>query len=358
MAQAWQRAFRRLSAFGDARRGEFLTNLAGLVDAGIPVYDALREMARVLGKEKDARAPILADMAAKLEAGRSLAEAMRPWLAPHEAMMVDASRRGVSLNVALRHAAELTLARTRIVGAITGALGYPAVLLAVGAAMLWVFGTQVIPVLSGILPADRWTGLAAFYHGLSGLIVNQGGPIGLGLLGALAAALASLPRWKPDPFRRRLDARIPPWNLYQVYQGAILLISIATMMRSGIAMADAVGILQANATAPWLKAHLRGLRRRLEEGGGVRLAALNQPIFPTDVRIAVALFDKFSEPDQAMKDLGQKATESAERSARRIGAGANGAVLVGTGLLLAGFIAAVFSVVMTFYTQMMAKMSL
>jgi type II secretory pathway component PulF len=358
MARPWQRTWRRWTAFGDARRGEFLMNLAGLVDAGIPVYDALREMARVLSRERDARAPILADMAARLEAGRSLAEALRPWLAPHEAMMVDASRRGVSLNAALRHAAELTLARARIVGAITGALGYPAVLLGVGTTMLWVFGTQVIPTLTQILAADRWTGLAAFYHGLSGLIVNHGGLIGLLALGALGTALASLPRWKPDPFRRWLDARIPPWNLYQVYQGAILLISIATMMRSGIAMADAVGILQANATAPWLKAHLRGLRRRLEEGGGVRLAALNQPVFPTDVRIAVALFDKFSEPDQAMKDLGLKATESAERSARRIGAAANGAVLVGTGLLLAGFIAAVFSVVMTFYTQMMAKMSL
>jgi type II secretory pathway component PulF len=357
MARSWPRTWRRWTAFGDRRRGEFLVNLAGLVDAGIPVYDALLEMARVLNREKDPRAPILADIAARLEAGRSLAEALRPWLASHEAMMVDASSRGVALNAALRHAAELTLARTRIVGAITGALGYPAVLLVVGAAMLWVFGTQVIPTLTQILAADRWTGLAAFYHGLSSLIVNHGGLIGLGAMGTATAALASLSRWKPDRFRRWLDGRVPPWNLYQVYQGAILLISIATMMRSGIAMADAVDILSANATAPWLKSHLRGLRRRLEEGGGVRLAALNLSVFPTDVRIAVALFDKFSEPDTAMSELGIKAAESAEHSARRIGALANGAVLVGTGLLLAGFIAAVFSVVMTFYNQMMSKMS-
>jgi type II secretory pathway component PulF len=354
----WQRRWRRLTAFGDRQRSEFLANLAGLVDSGIPVYDALQEMAKVLRREKDPRAAILVAMVRRLDAGQSLAEAMRPWLAAHEAMMVDASGRGVLLNAALRHAADLTAARTRIVGAVTGALGYPAVLLAVGAAMLWVFGTQVIPILTQILTADRWTGLGAFYHGLSSLIVHHGGLILLLGLTALGAALASLPRWKPGRLRGWLDRRVPPWNLYQVYQGAILLISIATMMRSGIAMSDAADILQENARAPWLKAHLRTLRRRLEEGGGVRLAALNHPIFPPDIRIAVALFDKFSEPDQAMAKLGVQAGDSAEKSAKRIGLAANAAVLVGMGLLLAGFVGAVFSVVMQFYTDMLTHMKL
>jgi type II secretory pathway component PulF len=354
----WQRRWRRLTVFGDRPRGEFLANLAGIVDSGIPVYDALQEMARVLRREQDPRAAILGAMVRRLRAGQSLAEAMRPWLAAHEAMMVDASGKGVVLNAALRHAAELTAARARIVGAITGSLGYPAVLLAVGAVMLWVFGTQVIPILAQLLSADRWTGLGAFYFWLSNLIVHHGGLILLLGLAAFGAALVSLPRWKPDRLRSWLDRRLPPWNLYQVYQGAIILISIATMMRSGIAMSDAVDILQANARAPWLKAHLRTLRRRLEEGGGVRLAALNHPIFPTDVRIAVALFDKFSEPDQAMARLGVQAGDSAEKAAQRIGQTANAAVLVGMGLLLGGFIGAVFSVVMQFYTDTLTHLRL
>jgi type II secretory pathway component PulF len=102
----WQRYWRRLTAFGDRPRGEFLSNLAGIVDSGIPVYDALQEMARVLRREKDPRAAILGAMVRRLDAGQSLAEAMRPWLAAHEAMMVDASGKGVLLNAALRHAAD------------------------------------------------------------------------------------------------------------------------------------------------------------------------------------------------------------------------------------------------------------
>jgi type II secretory pathway component PulF len=354
----WQRRWRRLIAFGDRPRGEFLSNLAGIVDAGIPVYDALKEMSRVLRREKDPRGAILSAMISRLDAGQSLPEAMRPWLAAHEAMMVDASSKGVLLNAALRYASDLTTARSRIVGAITGSLGYPAVLTLVGACMLWVFGVQVIPILAQLLAADRWTGLGAFYYWLSNLIVHHGGLILLVSLSALGAALASLSRWKPDRLRTWLDRRVPPWSLYQVYQGAILLISISTMMRSGIAMSDAVDILQTNARSAWLKAHLRTLRRHLEEGGGVRLAALNHPIFPTDIRIAVALFDKFSEPDQAMAKLGVQAGDSAEKSAKRIGLAANAAVLVGMGLLLAGFIGAVFSVVMQFYTDMLTHMKL
>jgi hypothetical protein len=53
-----------------------------------------------------------------------------------------------------------------------------------------------------------------------------------------------------------------------------------------------------------------------------------------------------------------QAGDSAEKSAKRIGLAANAAVLVGMGLLLAGFIGAVFSVVMQFYTDMLTHMKL
>lgn len=350
------RAWLRISAFGDGPRGEFLDNLAGLVDAGIPVYDALDEMARAFGKAKDGRAVILREMARQLQHGRGLADAMRPWLASHEAMILDASGRGVELGAALRNAAALTEQRRRIIGAVTGAMGYPVVLLAVGAAMLVVFSTQVIPTLTGLIHADQWTGLGAFYRNLSLLVTGHGLLLAAAVIAALGAAFASLPWWRAGRVRAWLDRRLPPWNLYQVYQGAILLISISIMMRSGIAMADAVEILWTNHRSPWLRGHLAGIRRKLETGAGIRLAALDSPVFPMDIRVAVALFDRHSEPDRAMARLGQQAGESAQKSARRIGVLANAAVLFLVGGLVGGVIPAVMEVVMQFYTKASTSM--
>jgi type II secretory pathway component PulF len=202
-----------------------------------------------------------------------------------------------------------------------------------------------------VITADRWTGLGAFYQGLSTLVTGHGALILGLLLAALAAAFGSLPRWRAGRVRSWLDRRMPPWNLYQVYQGAILLISLSIMMRSGIPMADAVQILWDSDTSPWLRGHLGVIQRKLETGAGVRLAALDSPVFPTDIRIAVALFDRFSEPDKAMARLGQQAGESAQKSARRIGAVANAAVLCLVGGLVGGVIPTVMSVVMQFYTQ-------
>ena len=53
-----------------------------------------------------------------------------------------------------------------------------------------------------------------------------------------------------------------------------MLITISIMMRSGIPMGDAVQILWDNNPSPWFRAHLALIRRKLEQGADVRLAAL------------------------------------------------------------------------------------
>ncbi len=354
----YKKTWLRLAVFGDGPRGEFLGNLAGLVDAGIPVYDALQEMERVFRRQRDRRADILLDAMRRLHDGRTVGEALRPWLAAHEAQMLGATTRGVELGAALRNAADLTGSRQRIVGAVTGSMGYPLVLLLVGAGMMAVFATQVIPTLGGLIPAGQWDGLGLFYHRLSSLVRNHGLAISGLALAALAAALWSLPVWRPDRLRGFLDRHVPPWNLYQVYQGAIMLITLSTMMRAGIAMGDAVRILWDNTPSPWFRAHLDGIRRKLEQGAGVRLAALDSPVFPADVRVAVALFDRLGDPDKAMARLGTQAAESAEKAAKKIGAAANAAVLLLVGALVGGVIPAIMSVVMKFYTQATGAMRL
>lgn len=348
-----RRIWLRLAFFQDKPRGEFLANLAGLVNAGIPVYDALTIMAKVYGKEGDGRAPIMADIARRLEEGSaSVADAMRPWLAAHEAMILSSSARGVELGAALRNAAHLTENRRRIVGSVASAMGYPAILLTIGAAMLWVFAAKVIPTLAKLISAEHWHGLGAFYYALSTQI-RSGGSLVLTLALVLAAlAIRSLSRWRPGRTRAWLDIRLPPWNLYQVYQGAILLISLSIMMRSGIPMYDAVNVVRQNHPRnAWLRTHLDAILRKLEEGAGVRLSALDSPIFHRDVRVAVALFDRFSEPDRAMERLGTQAGESAEKSAKRIGAVANAVVLLLVGGLVGGVVPAVMSVAMEFFNQ-------
>lgn len=82
----------------------------------------------------------------------------------------------------------------------------------------------------------------------------------------------------------------------------------------------------------------------------MRLAALDSPVFPADIRISVALFDRFSDPDQAMAALGIQAGESAEKSAKRIGAAGFAIVLVVVGGVVGGVVPAVMSVAMNFYS--------
>jgi type II secretory pathway component PulF len=211
-------------------------------------------MEKVFRREGDGRAGILSDIMKRLHDGKPLSEALRPWVASHEAQMLGSISRGVDLGTALRNAAALTQSRQRIVGAITGSMTYPAVLLMVGTGMLLVFSTQVIPTLAQLIPVGKWTGLGLFYHGLSTLVQDHGLAILAVTVVSGVASVWSLPRWKPDPVRRWLDGHLPPWNLYRVYQGAIVLVTVSIMMRSGVAMGDAVQILWDNNQAAWVRA--------------------------------------------------------------------------------------------------------
>jgi hypothetical protein len=103
---------------------------------------------------------------------------------------------------------------------------------------------------------------------------------------------------------------------------------------------------------------LSGIRKKMETGEGVRLAALDSPLFQADVRIAVALFDRLPDPDSSMAQLGVRAAESAEKTAKKIGSAAGAAVLVLVGLLVGGVIPAVMSVIMSFYTEMTTTMKM
>ena len=347
-----RRKWLRMAYFGGGPRNDFLSILAGLVDAGVDLNKALTEMHRVFAQEGDAKADIIADILSRLQDGDAMHRAFAPWLEPHESILLASASQGVDLGTAMRNAADLTASRGRIVSAILSPLAYPAVLLLIGAVVLLVFSYQVIPALSTIIPADKWKGLGLLYVQASGAIRHYGIHMLWAIIIMISVMTLSLGRWKPTgAMRKWVDKHLPPWNLYQLYHGAILLRSMATMMKSGIAMGDAVALLQGNAKSEWFKYYLDAIKRKFVQGEGIRLAALNQPIFIRDTRISIVLFDRLSDQDSAMERLGVQAVESAERSAKKIGTGLNFFALMLIGALLGGVIPAIMSVVSDFSSQ-------
>lgn len=177
----------------------FVQQLAMLLDAGIPMLEALDTLRE---HDRDAAvASVLADLAARLREGHALSVAMAMQEGVFDPLLlaaVGASERTGQLTRALsEHARYLgwqQALRARLMAAAT----YPAVLLLVGSAVLMFLLFYVLPQFSGVLDSRQ-----AAMPWASRVLIDWGRwvsahPVGLGLGGvagvALVAGVSSLPQ--------------------------------------------------------------------------------------------------------------------------------------------------------------------
>lgn len=334
----------KLTAFGTVQRTDFMENLAGLIESRINAYDALREMERIMREEGIETSKILVEILKAMEAGASPAIAIGRWLSPAEALVVTGAGQGVELSEALRQAVVLLKARQAMAGAILGALIYPVILVIMGVGLLAMFATLAIPIYVDLVPAEKWEGIARFYYLMSRFIVSHGIGMGLILTGWIALMIWSLDQWKPSRLRAWLDRRVPPWNLYSLYQSSVLLSTIAAQVSINIPIYQVISDLERGSKSRWLTFYLTRIRKRIAEGvSGIE--ALIQPIFTPDARIALSLANKMAGSEEVLTRIGDRAREWGIRDAGRIGNAARTMGMVFVGALMIGYIITSYSVV-------------
>lgn len=330
--------------FGAAARAEVYRLIATQAEAGVPITVALAAMSKVLRRDGDSLYRIIDAIGRSIRQGKSVGEAMAEWVEPTEATILKAADRGVDMATALRIAARVAMRKGEIIGAIVGAMVYPVILCLVGTGMLVLFGRLVIPLLKDV-GQGQWTGIAAFYDGLSGLLVHHGVAVGFMALVMGSLVAGSVPRWRPSRVREWFDRSVPPYNVYRLYQGAVLLSTIGAQVEAGSPLLDVIETTRKYTQAPWLRTYLDRIRMAIRSTEGARLSALDQPLFSRDVRLTLALSDQMASGKEELARLGERSGEIATRSAKRMGAAFNAIVLFLVGGLLAGFVITVYDVV-------------
>jgi hypothetical protein len=161
----------------------------------------------------------------------------------------------------------------------------------------------------------------------------------------LVVFFISLPRWT-GPVRKSLDNWLP-LNLYRDYASSMLMISLASLMRSGISLRSSLERTYKN-SSPWGKWHIRQILINLSKpNNGSFGKAFSTGLFDQEMEDRIQDAAERSNPIEAFIHIG---VGSIDRMILRIDSRAkqlNNILLLVCGLLLGSMMAAFFSTTMS-----------
>jgi type II secretory pathway component PulF len=328
------------------RRADFYYDLASTLKDRVPLFTTLRKLESRAQQRTPLSAPMYLQMLKGLETG-SLSEALRGIASTTELTMIDATQAAGDATMAdgLLFLSETVHKTDAMVAAMRKAVTYPVILLLMFASLLTGFAVNAVPILTQLSPANTWPPMGQALYAVSQFITHHGIWLGLGLVAFFVGMFYSFPRWT-GRVRKSLDQFLP-FNLYRDYASSMLMISLASLMRSGISLRSSLERTYKH-SSPWGKWHIRQILINLSKpSNGTFGQAFNTGLFDQELEDRIQDASERSNPIEAFIHIGVGSIDRMilriEKRAKQL----NNSLMVICGVLLAAMMLAFFSTTMS-----------
>lgn len=275
------RAFLDRKAFNWKTRAAMYRHLSTQLSNDVATIPALEKFqARLARKKRKDSAKVVGDMVRRMRDGKSLSEALSPWVPQDEIMIIASGELSGQPSQSFDLVLESKERAARVKRALTSALVSPTIYLVALYGMLWAIGRFVIPGLEMALPASRATGMVAFMYE-AGAFANSWYAAAVPVLVIAIAILVvwSLPRWGGKGGKASAGLRIKmeryfPYSFYRDMQGYTWLLGFSALLRAGMSDVDILE-KQSRKASPWLRARLVLIRRLMDNGKSLPEALYN-----------------------------------------------------------------------------------
>jgi type II secretory pathway component PulF len=315
---------------------------------GIPINDIVKLLSvsiiKANAKSQMFQVKILEDIELQLRTGIEFADALARWAPVSEVMSIRAGMRSGDPVVGMKNTIDALDAAGAMMSTIFAKLSYPAVLLLALCGLIYFFSVSVIPEIEAVLPASDWPPVAKRLHAMASFMENDWYTLLIGLIFFSVVAGWTMPR-VTGKLRTYLDA-VPPFSFYKAFHGAGLLISLASLMRSGIAFADALEDLK-RLSSPYLRSHLDTMTAHLASGKSLG-ESLDTGLLSSDMMVSVYMMSHNSDFQSAISEIGKHAIARSVEKISVISAMLNGLALLG----VAGYVGWVYYALYTVTNQM------
>lgn len=333
---------RHLRARRGARRGEVYDSLATMLDAGVPLVEAVSTVAGGQSGRSSSSRRMLLELRETLRGGSTLAEAMRSrpsWYDPAEVAMVEAGQVTGELAEVLRSLGERQHRAGELTGKLAAALAYPAIVTCVGLGVVVFLSVKTLPDLVTILH-DAGVGVPRLTAGVMafgrGLIT-----VGPWALAAIAIGLFLLVIASAQAKRRGIALagwthRLTPGVVRRAAVAEAML-GLAEMVRTGVPVVDAMRVLTPTFAGPF-RGRLGGLlndaAEQIERGSSLSESLPEGRWFDRELLRLIEIGESSGELPEVLQRVAERQRRAARRAIDRLAAMLEPAVI----LLLACFV--------------------
>ena len=218
-------------ALGGHARIELWHMLAELMRAEVEIERALEVTIRTYRNQGQALRPLVLKRWQRALLERRLPGEIALWVPATEAMVLQ----GLDLVEGGRlfeAAARIAEARAKQMKALWAALAMPLALAAGMLVALWVSGSEFVPVMLEVVPAERMEMSARLFTGASSWVHGNTLEMCAGIAAGAGALAALTLRW--CGFGRTLADRLPPFSLYRTVAGSSFMFVAIEFLRAGV----------------------------------------------------------------------------------------------------------------------------
>lgn len=300
--------------FGLNHRLSLYKKLKSYIEEEFPVFDSLVKFKTRFDKKKDYRGKILAIWIDKMKSGSTFSNAIKGWVPDSELNLISAGEDGTGIENGLHEAIRFATSAKKIKATIIQGSAYPLVLFFIIIMFIGMFSIQIAPTYLKILPLERWPDTGKYLYYLSYFITHYW-YILFGVIAIISAIIIStISKWT-GPTREFAD-RFPPWSVYKVYQNSAFLISLASMMKSGVPLNDSLKKIKST-SSHWLASYIELMLQNLKRGGKNFGMHLDVGLLDEETAGDVIDYSELGRFEQAVYSIGE---DNLENSVERIDA--------------------------------------
>lgn len=292
---------------GLTQRINIYERLQSYTEEGFPIYDSLTKFKARYDKNKDFRGNIIAAWLENMNHGLSFSQSIKGWIPDAELNLISAGEDGGHPEQGLSEAIKFATSAQKIKNTIVAGATYPLILLTVVLGFVAMFSIKMAPTYLSILPVERWPDLGQNFYAFSSFLVKYWYMI-LGAMGVSAVVIGKTIGTWVGPTRDIFD-KFPPWSVYKVYQASAFLISLASMMKSGTPLNEAIKKIRST-SAPWLVSYTDDMLRNLRRGGKNFGQHLNVGLLDDETAGDVIDYSELGKFEKAIYSIGEKNLES------------------------------------------------
>ncbi|MFW6255621.1 MAG: type II secretion system F family protein, partial [Candidatus Sumerlaeota bacterium] len=319
----------------------FNRQLADLVGSGIPLVKAL---SIILNQTReDMLRGIVADINKNVQAGDSLAQAMRKHprvFSPLSVAMVRAGETGGMLDEVLQRLADFAENEQELKGKVVSSLAYPAIMVLAGMAVISVLILVVLPKISGV-----YSDMGQVLPGITRFMISITDIVGtywwMVLIGLIAGIIAFQRFMKTAEGRRMFHTailKIPViGNVIQKRELALFARTLGNLLRNGVAILTALDITRDVITNTIMRQEVEKLTPSVSQGGNISRTLSDSPLFPATIVSMIAVGEETAQLDDILLKVADTCEREVDRSLKTLTSMLEPLIILGLGLIV-GFI--------------------